>query len=106
MQDLNKKYLDVANLHINSIKNGFLPTLGTKFLAIMYRCIDESDFTTLIVKYKDDQLIGVVSGTLGTSSLFRAMLYYPFKLVLALFPVILNPQKIKKIINIWIHMSR
>ena len=105
MSKRNQKYSDVANLHIDSIKTGFIPSLGVRFVALLYRCIDEADFATLIVKYKDDQLIGFVSGTLGTSSLYRAMFRHPIDLVLALIPVVFNVKKIKKIINIWNHMS-
>lgn len=105
MNNINQKYIDVANLHIDSIKTGFLPSLGVRFLALMYRCIDEADFSILIVNYKDDQLVGFVSGTNGTSNLYRAMIYYPIELFLALLPVILNFKKIKKIINILNHMS-
>ena len=97
MSKRNQKYTDVANLHIDSIKTGFLPSLGVRFLALLYRCIDEADFATLIVKYKDDQLIGFVTGTLGTSSLYRAMVLHPVDLVLALISVIFNVKKIKKI---------
>lgn len=111
---LNKKidrsqiYLDVAKLHIDSIKTGFLPSLGVKFLALMYRCIDEENFSTLILKYKDYKLIGFVSGTLGTSSLFKAILHHPIDLMLALIPLIFNVKIIKiikKMINILRHMS-
>lgn len=105
MNEHEKKYIDVANLHINSIKTGFLPSLGTKFLALMYRCIDESEFAILIVNYEKDKLKGFVSGTLGTSSLYIALLRYPLRLILALMPVIFSLKKIKKIINILKHMS-
>ena len=108
---LNKKidrsqiYLDVAKLHIDSVKTGFLPSLGVKFLALMYRCIDEENFSTLILKYKGYKLVGFVAGTLGTSSLLRAILHHPIDLTLALIPLIFNLKKIKKMINIWSHMS-
>ncbi len=105
MSKLNKKYIDVANLHIDSLKTGFLPSLGVRFLALLYRCIDEADFATLIVKYRDDQLIGFVSATNGTSSLYKAMIYYPLELFLTLIPVAIDLKKIKKILNIFNHMS-
>lgn len=105
MRKRNKKYTDIANLHIDSIKTGFLPSLGVRFLALLYRCIDEADFATLIVKYKDDQLIGFISATNGASSLYKTMIYYPLQLFLALIPVAFDLKKIKKIINILNHMS-
>ena len=104
-QEKSKIYYDVALLHIETIKTGFLPSLGPQFLSLMYRCIDEADFSTLIVKYDDQTLTGFVSGTLGDSSLYKKMLLYPFRLFLALMPTLLNLTKIKKIINILKHVS-
>ena len=101
----NQIYVDVANLHIKSLKTGFLPSLGVGFLSLMYRCIDEANFSTLIVKYENDRLAGFVSGTLGTSSLYKAMLHYPIRLSLALMPILLNLRKARKILNIVTHMS-
>ena len=103
--DKTQMYLDVAKLHINSIKDGFLPSLGVKFLALLYRCIDEADFSTLIVKYKGAELIGFVSGTFGTSSLYKLMLAHPIELTKALFMIIFNFKKIKKIIQIYNHIT-
>tara|TARA_Y100000389_G_scaffold167531_1_gene172758 strand:- start:5303 stop:5890 length:588 start_codon:yes stop_codon:yes gene_type:complete len=103
--DQNQIYIDVAKLHIDCIKTGFLPSLGIKFLALLYRSIDESNFSTLIVKYKDYQLIGFVSGTDGTSNLYKTMLYHPFNFILALFPAIFSFKNIKNIFEIFKHMS-
>lgn len=105
MNKLHQKYIDVANLHIDSLKTGFLPSLGVNFLALLYRCIDEAEFSTLIVKYKNDQLIGFVSGTNGNFSLYRKMINYPVDLFLAIFPAIFNFKKIKRIFNLFNHMS-
>ena len=103
----NKKqiYQDAASLHIASIPSGFLPTLGVKFLSLMYRCIDESASTILITKYNDDQLVGFVTGSFGTSSLYRSMLSHPFVLVFALFPVVFRVKKVRKIFSILNHSS-
>jgi ribosomal protein S18 acetylase RimI-like enzyme len=87
------------------MKTGFLPSLGIKFLALLYRSIDEANFSTLIVKYKDYQLIGFVSGTLGTSSLYKSMLYHPLDFIIALAPVIFSFKNIKNIFEILKHMS-
>ena len=103
----NKKqiYQDAASLHIASIPSGFLPTLGLKFLSLMYRCIDEAASTILITKYNDDQLVGFVTGSVGTSSLYRSMLSHPFVLVFALFPVVFRIKKVRKVFSILRHSS-
>lgn len=104
---MNKKniYQDVAKLHMDSIKTGFLPSLGFNFMTLMYRCIDEADFTTLETDYLDDKLRGFVSGTNGSKSLYKEMLKHPIALFLALLPSLLNFEKIKKIINLFNHFS-
>jgi hypothetical protein len=103
----NKKqiYQDAASLHIASIPSGFLPTLGLKFLSLMYRCIDEAASTILITKYNDDQLVGFVTGSVGTSSLYRSMLSHPFALVFALFPVVFRIKKVRKMFSLLSHSS-
>ena len=98
-------YQDAASLHIASIPSGFLPTLGLKFLSLMYRCIDEAASTILITKYNDDQLVGFVTGSVGTSSLYRSMLSHPFVLVFALFPVVFRIKKVRKVFSLLSHSS-
>ena len=104
---MNKKnfYRDIANLHIETLKNAFLPTLGEKFLTVFYKAIDKSSFTSLIYYYENDNLIGFVSGTLGTKSIYRELLKYPFSLISSLIHIILSPQKIIKILGLLIHMN-
>ncbi|WP_440651935.1 GNAT family N-acetyltransferase [Candidatus Pelagibacter sp. HIMB1495] len=98
-------YLEVAKLHIESLKTGFLPTLGIKFLSLMYRCIDEGNFTTLILKYKKNKLVGFVSGSLGSANLHRLLLHHPFKLTIVLIPILFNLNKLRKLFNLLKHMS-
>lgn len=98
-------YQDVASLHIDSIPSGFLPTLGLNFLSLMYRCIDEAASTILITTYKDDQLVGFVTGSVGKTGLYRLMLSHPFGLVFALLPVVFSIKKVRKIFSILSHSS-
>ena len=105
MRSKKQIYQDAASLHIASIPSGFLPTLGLKFLSLMYRCIDEAASTILITKYNDDQLVGFVTGSVGTSSLYRSMLSHPFVLVFALLPVVFSIKKVRKIFSILSHSS-
>ena len=101
-----KIYLDVAKLHMQTLETGFLHSLGIKFLILMYRCIDESRFSTLIVEYKNYELLGFVTGFTGKSSLYKALLYHPIELTTALFPVMFNFKKIIKIFNILKYMDK
>lgn len=103
--DKRQIYLDVAQLHYHSLKTGFLPTLGVNFLALMYKCIDEANFSILITKYKKSKLTGFVTGSLGSSSLFKLMLKHPISLIFTLAPIIFNLKKLRKVINICKHIS-
>ena len=105
MRSKKQIYQDVASLHIASIPSGFLPTLGLKFLSLMYRCIDETASTILITKYNDDQLVGFVTGSVGKANLYRLMLSHPFGLVFALLPVLISIKKVRKIFSILSHSS-
>ncbi len=98
-------YREVALLHIESIKTGFLPSLGVKFLTLMYKCIDESDFATLEIDFCNNELRGFVSGTIGNKSLFVEMLKHPIKLSFSLIPILYNFRKVKKIFNLLNHLS-
>lgn len=104
-QKLKKKYEDVANLHIQGIKDGFLPTLGKNFLTLMYRCIDEADHAILLTDYDNNILRGFVVGTLGKTSTYKLMLRYPLRLFFVLFQVLYSPKKLFKVMNIISHMS-
>ena len=90
---------------MESLKNAFLPTLGEKFLTVLYRAIDKSSFTSLIYYYDNDNLIGFVSGSLGTKSIYRELLKYPFSLLFSLTHIIFSPRKIVKIFRLLIHMN-
>ena len=70
-QDKKKIYKDVAELHLEGLKYGFLPTLGINFLMLMYKCIDEAEDTTLITMYDKDILQGFIAGSLGKRSTYK-----------------------------------
>jgi len=98
-------YEDVADLHLSSLKYGFLPTLGKKFLKLMYRCIDESKDSVLITIYDKNILKGYVSASLGKRSTYKLMLIHPIKLFLVLFQILYKPKKFLKVVNIVLHMK-
>ena len=98
-------YREVALLHIESIKTGFLPSLGVRFLTLMYKCIDESEFATLETDFSNNELRGFVTGTIGNKSLYAEMLKHPIKLSFSLIPILYNFNKVKKIFNLLNHLS-
>jgi hypothetical protein len=90
MNKNNSMYIEVAQLHINSMENGFLPTLGVGFLSLLYKCIDESDSAVLIVKYNNKKMVGFVSATNGTSSIYRMLYLHPIRLIIVLLMLVFS----------------
>ena len=67
-------YREIARLHIECIENGFLPSLGEAFLALLYEAIDADPKSVLIVESKNGKVIGFVAGGSGKRSLYYQML--------------------------------
>jgi ribosomal protein S18 acetylase RimI-like enzyme len=101
---VNKKldiYKQVARLHIASLDQGFLSTLGSGFLAELYRSIDQCPQAVLIVKYQQGEVIGFVAGVTGPMSLIyrRMMLRFPLW-AWRLFPILFSPKRLGRMMEI------
>jgi ribosomal protein S18 acetylase RimI-like enzyme len=91
----------VALLHVAGIDQGFLPTLGVHFLALLYEAMDADPRSVLLVERSaSGEVIGFVSGGRGMGSIYRHMLRRWPQLVVALLPSVLDPRKLKRIIEI------
>lgn len=100
----NETYLQIAQIHIESINEGFLSSLGLPFMALLYEKIDLTPSGYLEVIEKDNQIIGFVSGTKnGLKPILKSMWSDKLPLFLALAPNLINPFKIIKIIEILFH---
>jgi len=90
----------VAGLHASCISQGFLSSLGARFLTVLYRAIDRSDTAVLIVATNDSGVIGFVAGGSGMGPIYRQMLRDLPALLAALAPVIVRPRKLLGILEI------
>jgi ribosomal protein S18 acetylase RimI-like enzyme len=62
----------VARLHADGIGEGFLSTLGQRFLAHLYRAMTQSPVATLLVSRDEDgAVIGFVSGATSPGAFYR-----------------------------------
>lgn len=93
-------YRQVARLHMQSLDQGFLGTLGERFLILMYEAIDSSEQGTLLVEAEGGQVQGFVTGGTGMGALYRWMLRRPVRLSLALAPALLSASKVRRILEI------
>ena len=96
--------MQVANLHAKNLDQGFLSTLGPKFLLLMYQAIDESEASVLIVENDASGVPkGFVTGAEGMRPIYRQMLKRLPALTVALLPSLLNPIKVWRILEILLH---
>jgi GNAT superfamily N-acetyltransferase len=88
----------VARLHIEGIKEGFIGSLGSKFVYYLYQAIVESDKAFGFVAVKGDKVLGFVSCAENTGTVYMMMLKRNFfRLFWAYLPKILHLKNIKKV---------
>jgi ribosomal protein S18 acetylase RimI-like enzyme len=100
MMDKRDLYLQVAGLHVGSIDQGFLATLGVGVVSQMYRAIDEARESVLLVEVRDGRVVGFVSGGVGMGPIYKRMLRHPVALTASLLPSILRPRRMLRILEI------
>lgn len=94
-------YRRVAELHAANLDQGFLATLGTRFLALMYQAIGESPTCVLIVAHDAaGEVVGFIAGGGGMSAIYRRMLRRWRPLGVSLLPVLVSPSKLWRIVEI------
>lgn len=100
MSAMDARYRQVAALHAASIDQGFLSSLGERFLALMYSAIDGAPDGVLIVEEREGRVLGFVAGAAGMHGIYRRLLRRPLPLVLALAPSMLRPSRLRRIFEI------
>ena len=98
--DRRKVYRKVAELHADSIDQGFLSTLGLGFLALMYEAVDEAKGSVLLVEHRNGRIVGFVSGACGMRSIYLRMLRSPIRLGFSLLPSLVRLGRLKRIFDI------
>jgi ribosomal protein S18 acetylase RimI-like enzyme len=93
-------YKQVAALHVANINQGFLSTLGVRFVALLYRAIDECEDSSFFVEESEGRVVGFVSGATGMGPIYRRMLHYWPALFASLFPSMFNPRCLRRILEI------
>ena len=93
-------YLQVAQLHASNIDQGFLSSLGTPFLSLLYEAIDANESSVLLIARHEGHVVGFVTGTEGMGSIYRHLLRRWPRLLWALLPALASPRKLAKIAEI------
>lgn len=90
-------YRQVAHIHSQGIRDGFLSSLGESFLALLYESIDRSQNSVLLVAKEGECVIGFVAGTVSLGEVYRIMLRSWWRLLASMLPALMSPKKVFKI---------
>lgn len=98
---------NVACLHREYIKSGFLSSLGLPFLALMYRSMSNSDNAFCVVAKDNNLIIGFASGAISVGAFYKDFLRRNFiKVSMILLPKIFNIRFVKKIFETLFYPAR
>jgi ribosomal protein S18 acetylase RimI-like enzyme len=90
----------VARLHASSITEGFLSTLGTRFLTVLYSGIAQADGSGVLVAVEQDKVLGYISYTRDIKTCYRQVLMSEWPaLTLTMVPNAFNLSIYKKAIE-------
>lgn len=103
---LDRRYREVAELHARCLDQGFLATLGVRFLTLMYKAMDQADTVTLITEEREGRVVGFITGGTGMGPIYKRMLRSPVRLGLALAPALVRPAKLRRILEILRYSSK
>lgn len=88
----------IANLHTEMIDTGFLSSLGSSFLGLLYRSLIRSRHGDVFVAEMDDTVVGFVAGTANTGAFYREfMRRHLLVAALVLFPRLIRPRAWRRI---------
>ena len=97
----------VAILHKENIKTGFLSSLGVDFLECLYEAISISENSVLIVYLEKEVVAGFVTGTLDITEANRILKRKClFTIIKALVKVVFNKHKLKKLFETYRYSTK
>lgn len=88
----------IAELHKTNIQTGFISSLGSLFLEILYKSMIASKSAFCIVAEEDGKIVGFISGAISVGGFYKDFLRKNFlKANTILLPKLLNPNFVRKI---------
>ncbi len=91
----------IADIHKQEIKRGFLSVFSNNFLAEIYSAIVDSKYSFCIVAEENNEVKGFIAGVADLNKFYFSFLKrYFFSAVFFVFPHIFSFTKIKKIIGV------
>ena len=65
---------DIASLHIQNIRTGFISSLGIDFVTALYEAIGESNSSFGFVAKENDSVLGFVAFTTNLNKLYKSVI--------------------------------
>lgn len=96
-----------ARIHREAIPDGFLATLGGRFLALLYRTLAGSRRSFLFVARRDGEILGFICGSEDTGAVYREFAWKAgLGVVPLLLPGLLSPTRILRVIETILYPAR
>lgn len=93
----NGNFSKIARLHAEAITEGFLTTLGLRFLSALYAAISRAPRSGVLVAYSGDSVVGFAAYAANLSECYKWVLTHRFlSLATALLPNMLRPSIYKR----------
>lgn len=104
---LPKVFEQIARIHQEEISTGFLSTLGSRFLTMLYRALAESRHSLLFAAIRNGTVVGFICGSLNTKMFCRQFLRrrgIPAAIVLV--PKLFKWSRIKRVLETLLYPRR
>lgn len=91
---------EIARIHQEAIKKGFLSSLNTEFLCKFYEALIASKYSFCVAATQNSGIVGFVSGVTDMNAFYRYFFtHYFFVSTFIISPKVFNPSVLKKIIE-------
>lgn len=85
----------IAQLHADSIKDGFLSKLGISFLKELYWTINKQHGSCVLVYQTDNKIYGFIAGTSDIGKLYKGVLLVNwYRFIIPLIRLVINPKSL------------
>lgn len=103
-----KQIPEIATIHVNELKNDFLPSLGTDFLEAIYSGVIGNGEAFGFVAQEKGKVIGFIIGTKNMDRFFKAALKSNFIKIMYLLTlkVLRKPKLIKNILETFLYTEK
>lgn len=95
-------FQEIVEIHKKTIDSGFLPTLNTNFLKLLYYCFTTSPHSFIYCALDNNKIVGFIVGSINTSMVYKYFIKkYLLQSLFYLFPFIFSLKLLFKIIEIF-----